>query len=123
MFRFREFKVYKDALQLTRDIRTLTKSFPAEEKFGLTSQIIRATDSIVLNLAEGSDRYSDKDFSRFLNQSVSTTSEVIACLDIALLNNFINQHEYDKFIEQTTSIYKQLTAFCGKVRKDSINKK
>jgi len=119
MFRFQEFKVYKDSLALTKEIRKLTKSFPKEELFGLTSQIVRAVDSVVLNIAEGSDRYSDKDFSRFLNQAIASVAEVVACLDIAKENQFIESKEYDIFIAKVESIYKQLNAFCAKVRKDS----
>lgn len=119
MFRFKKFKVYNDALGFSKDIRQLTKCLPKEEMFGLKSQITRAADSVVLNIAEGSDRYSDKDFSRFLNQAVASVSEVSACLDIALECEYIQESAYKELQTKCEEIYKQLMAFCAKVRKDS----
>ena len=89
-FRFRNFKVYQDAIEFRMKIRQLTKRyFPAEERYWLTDQIIRAANSIVLNIAEGTDRGTDKDFALFLNRSHTSLNEVIACLDIALRENYI----------------------------------
>ena len=123
MFRFKNFKVYQDSLEFTKNIRYLADKFPKSEMFGLKSQIIRASDSVVLNIAEGSDRYSDKDFSRFLNQAVASVSEVSACLDVALKCVYISSVEYEKYQTECETIYKQLKAFCSKVRKDSGVKK
>ena len=85
IFRFREFPVYKDSLAFIKKVKTYTKRhFPKEEQFGIISQLWRALNSIVLNIAEGTDRYSDKDFSRFLNNAVGSLNETVACLDLAL---------------------------------------
>ncbi|RJO62013.1 four helix bundle protein [candidate division WS5 bacterium] len=123
MFRFKKFKVYQDSLEFTKNIRYLTEKFPKNEMFGLKSQIIRASDSVVLNIAEGSDRYSDKDFSRFLNQAVASVAEVSACLDIALKCEYISSILHEKYQTSCEEIYKQLKAFCSKVREDSVLKK
>ncbi|MBI2326969.1 four helix bundle protein [Candidatus Curtissbacteria bacterium] len=81
-FRFREFKVYKDAIEFRMKIKLLAKKyFPSEEKYLLFDQIIRAANSVVLNIAEGSDRGTDKDFALFLNRSHTSLNEVVACLD------------------------------------------
>ncbi len=67
-FRFRQFQIYKDGLQFQKDLKDLSKKrFPKEEQFCLTSQLWRALDSIILNIAEGADRGTDKDFAHFLN--------------------------------------------------------
>lgn len=69
-FRFRQFKVYQDAISFRMEIRQLVDNhFPTKEKFLLIDQIIRAANSIVLNIAEGADRGTDKDFALFLNRS------------------------------------------------------
>lgn len=111
-FRFREFQMYKDARILARDIKHLTKKrFPPEEKFCLQSQVWRALDSIMLNIAEGSDRGTDKDFALFLNRSHTSLNEVVACLDVALDNGYITQEELDDCIDHAADLVDQITAF------------
>lgn len=120
LFRFQEFPVYKDARLFRKELKQLSKKkFPKEEQFCLTSQLWRALDSILLNIAEGSDRYSDLDFSRFLNNSLTSINEVVACLDCALNDEYINETEYCEYLEKAGMIYRQLKAFASKVRKSS----
>ena len=91
-FRFREFQIYKDARKFSIELKKLSKEkFPKSEQFGLTSQLWRALDSIILNIAEGSDRSTDKDFALFLNRSHTSLNEVVSCLDIALDNLYISE--------------------------------
>lgn len=65
-FKFEDLKVWRRIVELSGKVDMLTKKFPVEEKYVFTSQIKRATDSIALNIAEGSTGQSDKEFSRFL---------------------------------------------------------
>ena len=85
----------------------------------MRSQLWRALDSILLNIAEGSERYSDIDFSRFLNTALTSVSEVVACLDAAFDDSYINQDELTENIKKAENIYRQLKAFSSKVRKSS----
>ena len=64
-FRFEELKVWQHALQLSNDIDLLTKEFPKTEMYSLSSQMKRAADSVVLNIAEGSTGQSKPEFKRF----------------------------------------------------------
>lgn len=91
--------------------RQILSKFPKEEKYGLTDQIRRATDSILLNIAEGSYRNSDKDFAHFLNQSASSLYEVVSCLDLAFDSGYINNGEYQEFIGKSEGLVKQPSAF------------
>ena len=118
IFRFREFPIYKDARVFRKELKNLSREkFPKEEQFCLTSQLWRALDSILLNIAEGSDRYSDTDFSRFLNNSLTSVNEVVACLDSALDNNYISENEHQLFLKKAENLARQLKAFSSKVRK------
>ena len=63
---FRELKIWQKGIELSVEMHQLTRKFPAEEKFSLTSQIKRCSVSIPSNIAEGSSRQSNKDFARFL---------------------------------------------------------
>ncbi len=118
VFRFRRFPVYQDSLKFRQELKSLTREkFPKEEQFSLTSQLWRALDSIILNIAEGSDRYSDIDFSRFLNNSLTSLNEVVACLDAALTDNYIDEEIHNEHMEKADNLYRQLKAFSSKVRK------
>lgn len=115
-FRFRNFQVYKDAIIFRKDIKTLVKDyFPKEEKYLLTDQIIRATNSIVLNIAEGSDRGTDKDFALFLNRSHTSLNEVVACLDIALSDTYIKLKIHEEYLFKAEELANQITAFRRKL--------
>ena len=115
-FRFREFKVYQDALKFRMDLKYLTKKyFPSEENFWLVDQIIRAANSIVLNIAEGADRGTDKDFALFLNRSHTSLNEVVACLDIALLEKYITEKIHQQLIQEAAELGDQITAFRRKL--------
>lgn len=88
VFRFRQFQVYIDARKFDKELKDFSKrKFPKSEQFCLLSQLWRALDSIVLNIAEGSDRGTDKDFAHFLNVALTSLNEVVACLDVALDNS------------------------------------
>jgi four helix bundle protein len=117
-FRFRQFQVYKDALVFQKELKFLSREkFPKDEQFCLTSQLWRALDSIVLNIAEGSDRGTDKDFAHFLNNSHTSLNEMVACLDLALNNNYIIDDKHREFLEKAENLANQLTAFRGKLLK------
>lgn len=81
---FRNLKVWKAALALTVDVYRDTQQFPDVERYGLLSQVRRASISIGANIAEGCGRDSDADFARFLKISLGSANEVHHCLVLAL---------------------------------------
>src|SRR3990167_10950516 len=100
-FRFRNFKVYQDSIDFRMRIKLLVNThLPASEKYLLSDQILRAANSIVLNIAEGADRSTDKDFALFLNRSHTSLNEVVACLDIALAEKFISLRVYLEYVAE-----------------------
>jgi four helix bundle protein len=76
MHHLEELKVWKLAMEIAKDVYIITKDFPSEEKFGLTSQVRRAAVSIASNIAEGAGRYSDKEFAQFLSIASGSSFEV-----------------------------------------------
>ena len=108
MHRFKELIVYQKALTLTREIRQLTKRFPKEEMYSLTSQMNRAGDSIALNIAEGAGNYSKKEFSKFLGYLIRSAYECVGCLDIALENKFINPDEKESVFKNIDEVIAML---------------
>ena len=118
-FRFREFQVYKDARVFSEELKKLSREkFPKQEQFCLLSQLWRALDSIILNIAEGTDRGTDKDFAHFLNNSHTSLNEVVACLDVALDNKYILEKEQIFYLEKAENLANQLTAFRRKLLKN-----
>jgi len=73
---FRSLKVWAKAHQLTLAVYKVTRAFPKDELYGLTSQIRRAATSVPSNLAEGCGRASDPDFARFVEMAASSALEV-----------------------------------------------
>ncbi|MCW5910544.1 MAG: four helix bundle protein [Cyclobacteriaceae bacterium] len=91
MHNFKELKVWQNARAFVKEIYLSTNTFPAEEKYGLISQMRRSAVSIPSNIAEGSGRRTDKDFVYFLNVSLGSAYELQTLLflsqDLDLLNN------------------------------------
>jgi len=105
---FEDLPVWKDAREFTNKIYNLTNKFPKEEIYGLTSQIRRATVSIMSNIAEGFDRRSDKELSNFLSMARGSSSEVQNDLYIALDLKYISKEDFKIMYQEVKKIAKQI---------------
>ncbi len=104
MRNFRKLQVYEKALNLTKVVRSATRMFPGDEIYSLTSQFRRASDSVVLNIAEGAGNRSNKEFAKFLDYSIRSGHECIGCIDIALTNGYISENQHKELFEQIDEI-------------------
>lgn len=109
-YRFEKLDVWQRARKFTVDIYTVSSKFPKSELFGITSQLRRASLSIALNIAEGSDRKSDKDFIRFLRISIGTTEEVVTALYIAKDLKYIDETNFSRLYEESNLIVAKLNS-------------
>jgi len=109
-FKFESLQVWQKALDLGEDVNQLTKSFPKDELYVLTSQIKRAADSVVLNIAEGCTGQSNAVFKVFLNYSLRSGIEVVSCLFIAKKRKIINEDDFVKLYNEYQSLTKMITA-------------
>ena len=104
---YKNLKIWSLGIEIVDDVFNLTATFPKDEKFGLTSQINRASISIPSNIAEGSSR-TDKSFSHFLDVSLGSSFELETQLLIAKKRNFITEQQF-KLIEIKLEEFQKMT--------------
>ena len=104
-FYYRKLNVYHKSMELVANIYRLSRSFPEDEKFGLSNQIQRAVVSVPSNIAEGMGRFSNKERVHFLEIANGSLMEVMCQLEAAQLLGYISQQQFDEqelFISETT---------------------
>jgi four helix bundle protein len=114
-FRFLNFKVYRDAKSFYREIVLITRKFPREH-WELGDQIRRSALSVCLNIAEGSGKNSDKEFRRYLDNSLGSVNETAAGIDIAFDNGLIMEKMRDSLLKEAKEIADQLGGFSKKLK-------
>ena len=118
-FRFREWDIYKDARQFRIEINQLLKTYPQEEKYALVDQTKRALNSIILNIAEGANKGSDKEMKLYILRAANSLDEVVSCLDCALDDDYIKEEPHKSALQKASSLAKRLNGFIGKLSKKS----
>ncbi|MEK7225816.1 MAG: four helix bundle protein [Bacteroidota bacterium] len=108
-FRFEQLKVFQQAAELSNKIDTLVEKFPKKEMFSLSSQVKRAADSVVLNIAEGSTGQTIPEFKRFLGIALRSGIEVAACLYLAFTRKYITEAEYRALYDEYEILCKMIT--------------
>ena len=116
-FKFEKLKVWEKAIELSNDIHLMTREWPKEELYILTSQIKRATDSISLNIAEGSTGQSNPEFRKFLGYSSRSALEVVNCLYLAKGRDLIDQKTFEEKYEILTEIIKMIFGLRNSIEK------
>jgi four helix bundle protein len=118
-FKFEKLKVWEKAVDLSVGISQLVKTFPKDELYVLSSQIKRATDSISLNIAEGSTGQSNLEFNKFLGYALRSAIEVVGCIHLAKKTNLIDEKTFDHFYNHLTELIKGSQALRNAIK---INK-
>lgn len=114
---FERLEVWKESRSFIKDMYLITNSFPSEEKFGLISQIRRASLSIAANIAEGMSRKTEKDKARFINQAFSSAIEVMSFLILSNDLQLLKNEEYIQLREKLEKITNQLNSLYNKFEK------
>ncbi len=102
-YSFEKLDVWNEAKDFTKEIYTVISKFPDDEKFGITSQIRRASVSICSNIAEGSARRSNKEKAHFTTISFSSAVEVLNQLILAVELGFITHEKLRASLESITN--------------------
>src|SRR5690349_17355698 len=99
MFPFEKLEVWQKSIEFADSVYRLTKRFPDDERFGLTSQMRRAAVSIASNIAEGSARFSRNDNAHFVEIATGSLFEVVTQAVIGRRQNFLAEAEYQALYE------------------------
>jgi four helix bundle protein len=114
---YKDLIVWQKAIELTIEIYSITKKFPKEEVYGLTSQIRRAAVSISSNIAEGSKRSSRKDFCNFLYNAYGSGAEIESQIIISKRLNYFSTDDCKKADGLLEEIMRMLNSLINKLEK------
>lgn len=106
---FKKLKIWQEAMNLNKEIFSITNSFPKSELYSLTSQINRSAISVPSNIAEGSSRSSNKDFNRFLEIALGSLFELQTQIILSNYKNFINQNQCSKMELKIEELQKMIS--------------
>ena len=108
MATYRDLLIWQKSMTLVTEIYSITKNFPREEVYGLTSQIRRSSISIPSNIAEGYGREGNKDYLKFLNIATASLFEMQTQLEIAFNLGFVNEIQFNKTYQNSREIERMI---------------
>jgi four helix bundle protein len=120
---FKELNVWKKAHEMTLSVYALSRSFPKEELFGLTSQVRRSSASAAANIAEGCGRRSDGEMSRFLHIAYGSATELEYHLLLARDLHLLSEQAFEATMRQVDEVQRMLTSLIKRVRPVLLSKK
>lgn len=113
---FKKLRVWEKAHALTLDIYLVSKRFPKDEMFGITSQVRRASSSIAANIAEGTGRTSRNEFARFLSYAIASASEIEYFLILIKDLKYLSVDESEKLQDRANEVKRTLISFLKKIQ-------
>lgn len=116
-FYFQNLEVYKLGKQIVKEIYSITKKFPGDEKFCLVNQMNRAAISVPSNIAEGTARGTIKDKVHFLNIAYGSLMELVCQMEIALDLGYVNREENERLISKAKNLSVKLSNFKTSIEK------
>ena len=114
-FRFLEWPVYRSAQELFATILKLVRGLPKEYRYELGSQLVRSSLSVVLNIAEGSGKSSDKEMNRFLEIALGSLYETLAAVETFKEMKLVDEDEFPQIRERVSVIANQIGGFKKKL--------
>jgi four helix bundle protein len=114
-FRFLQWDVYQDAKRLFSLVLKIVRRMPRDIQFNLGDQVLRSAFSVVLNLAEGSGKSSDKELNRFVNIALGSLHETLAAVDVLRDSKLVVKTECDDLFKLIGSLSRRLGGFKKKL--------
>lgn len=116
MRNFRNYDIWKNGMDIADRVYSLTEGFPKFEIYGLCDQLRRAAVSIPSNVAEGSSRTSEAEFTHFLEYSIGSCFEVETQMEIAKRRGYITDKQYNELLDQLQLEERQVNQFISKLK-------
>lgn len=113
---YQNIKVWQKSHCLTLAVYTVTSRFPADERFGLVSQLRRSAGSIPANIAEGSGRNGLAEFARFMDMSMGSANELEYHLLLARDLGYLDEAKWSELSELTIEVKRMLASFLKALR-------
>ena len=112
---FKDLRIWQKGIDIVTDIYTITKKFPKEELFSLTSQLRRSSISIPSNIAEGFKRFHNKEYKQFLFITLGSCAELETQVIIAKKLKYIDENEEAKLVEKVDHICRMTSSLIKKL--------
>ncbi len=119
---YKDLRVWQKSHQLTLDIYKTTEDFPKEEKYGLVSQLRRATYSIPLNIVEGCGRRTNKDKANFFQTAFSSVQEVQYINLLSKDLGYVDQNKFENIEANVSEIKAMIVGFIKKLKETGNTK-
>ena len=116
---FRELVAWQKSMTLAKDIYAITKTFPQNELYALTSQIQRAVTSIPSNIAEGAGRPTTKEMVHFLSFSLGSAYELETEITLAKEFNYITNGQYNELTDRIVEVQKLVYSLMKKYNENN----
>ena len=115
-FKFERLIIWQKSMEFGEKIYSITIQFPKDEIFNLTSQLRRASDSVALNISEGSILQSKLEFKKFLGYSIRSLAEVVTCLYKARNKKYITEEIFNNMYNECFNLMNQIIAFRNQLK-------
>jgi four helix bundle protein len=111
MFRFEKLEVWQAAIELADGVYRVTRGFPTDERFGLTSQVRRSSVSISANIAEGTGRSAKNDRVRFVEIGYSSLMETVSHLEIAKRQLYLPESAHADLYQESERLARMMSGY------------
>jgi four helix bundle protein len=112
---FRDLDVWKKGIELVKDVYAVASTFPRRELYGLSSQMQRCSVSIPSNIAEGFNRFHNKEYRQFLYVALGSCAELETLIEIACELKYIDQQKKDLLLEKLDHESRMLSSLIKKL--------
>ena len=110
-YKFEKLEIWRLAIEFADEVHFLTRSFPKEELFSLTSQFKRAADSVSLNIAEGAIGQSNAEQKKFLSYSIRSLAECVNCLHLSRRRDYITPEIFAHLYNRSEELFAKMNRF------------